>query len=174
MAKNVVVYTTPTCPYCRLAKEWLSGRGVSYVERDLAADPAAAHELLQLTRQQAVPVITVDGQVVVGFDRPALERLLAETPPSRPSLGLAVADASKITLKQGGVPIFGAYVGRVRAGSTGERMGVEVGDIITELNIRPIRAADDVEQALASLEPGHRVNLVLQRGDRILRAEGTL
>jgi glutaredoxin 3 len=174
VAMDVVVYTTPTCPYCTQAKNFLRQRGVSFVERDVAADPAAAADLMRLTRQRAVPVITVDGQAVVGFDRPALERLLDAAKANRPSLGLAVADASRIAMQQGQVPVFGAYVGRVRPGSVGERMGVQPGDIVTEINLRPIRNAADVEQAMASLESGHRATLVLQRGGRELRTEATV
>jgi glutaredoxin-like YruB-family protein len=173
-AMEVVVYTTPTCPYCGAAKNYLRQRGVPFVERDVAADPAAAADLQRLTRERAVPVITVDGQVVVGFDRPALERALDAARAKRPSLGLAVADASKIAMQQGQVPVFGAYVGRVRPGSIGERMGVQQGDVITEMNIRPIRSAADVEQAISALEPGNRVTLVLQRGGRELRTEATV
>jgi glutaredoxin 3 len=171
---DVVVYTTPTCPYCRLAKQFLTERGVPYVERDVAADPAAAADLMRLTRQRAVPVITVDGQVVIGFDRPALERLLGTAQTSRPSLGLSVADASKIAVKQGQVPVFGAYVGKVRPGSAAERMGIQAGDIITQLNVRPVRNAADVEQALAAVQPGNRVTVVFQRGGREIRTEATL
>jgi glutaredoxin 3 len=171
---DVVVYTTPTCPYCRQAKDFLTQNGVQFVERDMAADPAAAGELLRLTRQRGVPVITGDGQVIVGFNRPALERLVAAVKANRPSLGLAVADASKISIQQGRVPIFGAYVGRVRPGSPGERMGIQAGDVITQINVRPVRNAADVEQTLAALEPGSRVTAVFQRGERELKAEVTL
>ncbi len=171
---NAVVYTTPTCPYCRMAKDYLAQRGVPFTERDVAADPAAAQELERLTGQRAVPVIQVDGQVVVGFDRRALDRLLSAGQATRPSLGLSVADASRITMKQGGVPVFGAYVGRVRPGSPAERMGIQEGDIITEMNIRPVRNAADVEQAIAALQPGNRVTMVLQRGGRELKTEATL
>src|ERR687886_1443510 len=171
---DVVVYTTPTCPYCRMTKDYLTQRGVQYTERDVAADPAAAAEVVRLSRQRGVPVIAADGQVVIGFDRPGLDRLIEAVKANRPSLGLAVADASKIALKQGQVPVFGAYVGRVRPGSVGERMGIQAGDIITDINIRPIRTAADVEQAMAALEPGNRVTVVLQRGGRELRTEATL
>ena len=171
---DVVVYTTPTCPYCRMAKDYLTQRGVQYTERDVAADPAAAAEVVRLSRQRGVPVIAADGQVVIGFDRPGLDRLIEAVKANRPSLGLSVADASKIAMQQGQVPVFGAYVGRVRPGSVGERMGIQPGDIITDINIRPIRYAADVEQAMAALEPGHRVAVVLQRGGRELRTEATL
>ncbi|HLH24463.1 MAG TPA: Uxx-star family glutaredoxin-like (seleno)protein [Chloroflexota bacterium] len=171
---DVVVYTTTTCPYCRMAKDYLTQHGVSFTERDVAADPAAAAEAVRISRQQGVPIIAADGQVVVGFDRPGLDRLIAAVKANRPSLGLAVADASKIALKQGQVPVFGAYVGRVRPGSVGERMGIQAGDVITDINIRPIRTAADVEQAMAALEPGHRVTVVFQRGGREMRTEATL
>jgi glutaredoxin 3 len=171
---DVTVYTTPTCPYCRHVKNYLSQRGVPYVERDVAADPAAAADLQRLTRQRAVPVTTIDGQVIVGFDRPALDRLLDAAKANRPSLGLAVADASKIAMQQGQVPIFGAYVGRVRPGSIGERMGIQPGDVITDINIRPVRTAADVEAAMASLQPGNRVTVVYQRGGQERRTEATV
>jgi glutaredoxin-like YruB-family protein len=171
---NVVVYTTPTCPYCRHAKDYLTQHGVAFTERDVAADPAAAADLVRTTGQRGVPVITADGQVVVGFDRSGLDRLIQAVRSNRPSLGLSVADASKIAMQQGQVPIFGAFVGKVRPGGVGERMGIQPGDIITELNIRPVRGAADIEQAMAALEPGHRASVVFQRGGREMRAEATV
>ncbi|HZS02855.1 MAG TPA: Uxx-star family glutaredoxin-like (seleno)protein [Chloroflexota bacterium] len=171
---DVTVYTTPTCPYCRMAKDYLTQRGVPFTERDVAADPAAAAEAVRISRQRGVPIIAADGQVVVGFDRPGLDRLIEAVKANRPSLGLAVADASKIAIQQGQVPVFGAYVGRVRPGSVGERMGIQQGDVITHINVRPVRTAADVEQAMAVLEPGNRVTVVLQRGGRELRTEATL
>ena len=157
-----------------MAKDYLTQHGVPFVERDVAADPAAATEAVRISRQQGVPIIAADGQVVVGFDRSGLDRLIQAVKANRPSLGLAVADASKIALKQGQVPVFGAYVGRVRPGSVGERMGIQEGDVITDINIRPIRTAADVEQAMASVQPGHRVNVVFQRGGREMRTEATV
>jgi glutaredoxin 3 len=171
---QVTIYTTPACPYCQMAKAYLTERGVPFTERDVAADPAAVAELVARTGQRGVPVILYDGQVVVGFDRAGLERLVATLRQRRPSLGLSVADASQIALRQGKVPVFGAYVGRVRPGSVAERMGLQPGDIITEFNIRPIRSAADLEAALNTLESGHRVTLVVQRGDRTFSTEATV
>src|SRR5919199_5669483 len=144
LAMDVTVYTTSTCPYCDMAKDYLSQHGVAYVERDVAADPAAAAEAVRISRQQGVPIIAADGQVVVGFDRPGLDRLIQAVKANRPSLGLAVADASKIALKQGQVPVFGAYVGRVRPDSPAARMGIQPGGIVTQINVRPVRNAADV------------------------------
>ena len=132
-------------------------------------------EMVQASGQQGVPVIVVDGQVVVGFDRPRLEQLLAsaarQTRPEKAQFGASIADASSFLTKQGRIPIFGAYVGRVAPGSAAARAGLQPGDVITELNLRPVSRADDVSAALASLRPGDRVVVVWNRGDRSYRAE---
>jgi len=127
--------------------------------------------MVRLTGQLGVPVIVIDGQVVIGFDRPRLEQLLASGGGQRPHLGLKVADASKVAQRAGGVPVFGALVGAVASASLGERAGLRNGDIITELNLRPIRGVDDLEHALADLTLGSRATIVFLRGQETLRAE---
>jgi len=167
---NVTIYTTPTCGYCRQAKDYLTKKGVRFVERDVSSDRAAADEMVRKTGQMGVPVIIVDGQIVVGFDRARLEQLLGNTRP--PSFGLSVADASKIMQKHGMPPLFGAFVGKVAPSSAGERAGLKEGDIITEINMKPIRNADDLAQALAGLASGSRVSIVFLRdGQQSLRSE---
>lgn len=76
MAKNVVIYTTPTCPYCALAKAFLRDHGVSFVEKNVAADRRAADEMIEKSGQMGVPVIDIDGEIIVGFDREAIKRAL--------------------------------------------------------------------------------------------------
>jgi len=155
-----------------MAKKFLSERGIPYVEYDVSRDNAAGDEMVKLTGQMGVPVIVVDGQVIVGFDKPRLEQLIGKDGgDSRPRFGLKVADASKITTKMGGLPVFGALVGSVASSSPGERAGIKQGDIITEINMRPIRNADDLEKALANLRVGGRVSIILQRGQQTMRAE---
>nr|WP_241215221.1 PDZ domain-containing protein [Thermobaculum terrenum] len=90
------------------------------------------------------------------------------------SLGVSVADSSRIALEHGVVPIFGAYVGRVAAGSAAERAGLRPGDIITEVNARPIRNAEDLEKAIENLRKGSQVTLVWVRGQDTLRSTVTL
>lgn len=75
MAKNVVVYTSNTCPYCTLAKNYLTEKGVSYVEKNVQTDKDARKELMAMGHM-GVPVLVVDGEEVVGFDRDRLETLL--------------------------------------------------------------------------------------------------
>jgi glutaredoxin-like YruB-family protein len=74
--KNVTVYSTPTCPYCVRAKEYLTKKGVVYKDVNVAVDRAAAQEMVQKSGQMGVPVITVDGKVIIGFDQRELDRLL--------------------------------------------------------------------------------------------------
>jgi serine protease Do len=118
-----------------------------------------------------VPVTVIDGQVVVGFNRPHLEQLLASSGGQRPHLGLKAADAGKVAPRTGGVPVLGALVGAVASASPGERAGLRNGDIITELNLQPIRGVDDLEHALGELTPGSRATIVFLRGQEALRAE---
>jgi S1-C subfamily serine protease len=69
------------------------------------------------------------------------------------------------------MPVLGAFVGSVAPASLGERAGLRNGDIITELNLRAIHGADDLEHALADLTPGSRATIVFLRGQETLRAE---
>ena len=83
---------------------------------------------------------------------------------SQPRFGLKVADASRVAQKFGVVPVFGALVGAVAPSSPGEKAGLRAGDIITEINLRRVNNADDLEQALESLSAGSRVTIVISAG----------
>ena len=76
--KKVVVYSTPTCPYCKRAKDYLSRKGISYTDINVAESRDAAKEMIQKSGQMGVPVIIIDGEVVVGFNQTLLDRLLSE------------------------------------------------------------------------------------------------
>ncbi|MDD5039173.1 MAG: glutaredoxin family protein [Dehalococcoidales bacterium] len=75
--KKVVIYTTPTCPWCHRAKEYLSKKGIAYTEYNVAQDKEKAKEMIAKSGQMAVPVIMVDNEVVVGFNQAKLDTLLA-------------------------------------------------------------------------------------------------
>ena len=169
---DVIVYSSPTCSYCNMLKEFLSQRGVGFEERDVSRNPTAAQELVNRTGQMGVPVTIIDGQMIVGFDRARLEQVLGQT--QRPSLGVAVADASKITAKQGTGITLGAYVGKVKQGSLAERVGLISGDIIIEVNMQRISNAEDLNSAISKLSRGSRVSLVMLRGDKQFTTEGTI
>lgn len=158
-----------------MVKEFLSQRGTGFEERDVSRDPSAAQELVRSTGQMGVPVTVINGQAVVGFDQARLEQLLAQSQVGqRPSFGASIADASKITAKQGAGITLGAYIGKVRPGSVSERIGLAPGDIITELNLQRIANADDLERALANLNRGSRFSLVFLRGNKTMTTEGAL
>jgi len=156
-----------------MVKEFLSQRGVGFEERDVSRDASYAQELMSTTGQMGVPVTIINGQTVVGFDRARLEQVLAQKQAGqRPSFGASIADAGKITAQQGSGTTLGAYIGKVRPGSLAERMGLAPGDIITELNMRRIANASDLEQALAGLNKGSRFSLILLRGNKTMTTEG--
>ena len=67
--KKVVVYSTPTCPYCKRAKEYLSRKGISYTDIDVAQDKEKAKEMTQKSGQMSAPVIIIDDEIVVGFNQ---------------------------------------------------------------------------------------------------------
>ena len=73
---KVTIYTTPTCVYCKMAKEFFTKNNVSYEERNVATDLAAREEMIEKSQQLGVPVIEVDDTIIVGFDKPNLETAL--------------------------------------------------------------------------------------------------
>jgi len=74
--KKVIVYSTPTCPWCTKAKQYLKQVGVDFEEKDVSVDVRAAKEMVELTKQMGVPVIVIDGNPVVGFDKKRIDQLL--------------------------------------------------------------------------------------------------
>lgn len=73
---KVTIYTTPTCVYCKMAKVFFKENNVSYEEKDVSQDAAAREEMVAKSQQMGVPVIDVDGQLILGFDRESLLQLL--------------------------------------------------------------------------------------------------
>ncbi len=74
----VKIYTTPTCVYCKMAKDYFKKAGVEYVEFDVARDERAREEMVEKSHQLGVPVIDVNGQIFVGFNRIAIEKVLKQ------------------------------------------------------------------------------------------------
>jgi glutaredoxin-like YruB-family protein len=73
---KVKIYTTPTCPFCLMAKEYLKEKGIDFEEIDVSRNEAAAIEMIQKSGQLGVPVIEIDGQIVIGFDKERIDELL--------------------------------------------------------------------------------------------------
>ena len=75
MAK-ITIYTTPTCAYCKMAKEYFKSKGLEWEEKNVATDVQAQQEMIAKSGQLGVPVIDIDGKIVVGFDRPRINEYL--------------------------------------------------------------------------------------------------
>jgi serine protease DegQ len=148
---------------------------VKYTEHDVSRDRAAAEEMVALTGQMGVPVIVVDGEAIIGFDRPRLQQLVASGGNNRrPRLGLKVTDASTVTRKPSEPPVFGALVGSVVRSSSGERAGIRAGDIITSINQKRINNVAELEQAIKSLPSGSRIPITYYRDEKAIKSEITL
>ncbi len=74
---NVKAYSTPTCPYCKLTKDYFKEKGIAFEDIDVSADSGAAQEMVKLSGQMGVPVVDVDGHVIVGWNKNLLEEALA-------------------------------------------------------------------------------------------------
>lgn len=73
---HVTIYTTPSCPYCKLAKDFFKEKGITFNEIDVAADPMAANEMVKKSGQMGVPVIEINSEIVVGWNQAALQDIL--------------------------------------------------------------------------------------------------
>lgn len=73
---RVIVFSTPTCAFCNAVKQYLRQKGIVFHDVDVSRDPVAARDMVRRSGQQGVPVIDIGGRIVVGFDRPQIDRLL--------------------------------------------------------------------------------------------------
>ena len=74
--KQVIVYSTPHCVYCRLLKDWLEKNNIVFIDYDLSIDTKRRDEIIEKTGQMGVPVIEVGGEIIIGFDKKRLSELL--------------------------------------------------------------------------------------------------
>jgi len=119
--------------------------------------------MVRISGQQGVPVITVDGQVVVGFNQPRLMQLIGQAGQDKPKLGASIADAASQAKKHPGIPASGAYVGKVKPGSAAERAGLRPGDVITALGGQPVQRAGDVQHLLSGMPHSQELSLTYVR-----------
>lgn len=76
MAKKVTIYSTPTCPFCIRAKQFLKESNIQYTDIDVSSDQTKAQEMIDRSGQMGVPVIDVDGTIIVGFDKDKIKEAL--------------------------------------------------------------------------------------------------
>ena len=72
----VTIYTTPSCSYCTMAKNWFKENGIRYTEYNVARDTRRADEMVRKSGQMGVPVLDVNGRIIVGFNKPEIENAL--------------------------------------------------------------------------------------------------
>jgi glutaredoxin len=127
-------------------KEFLSREGVNYQEKNVQIDRNAAQEMVNLTGQMGVPVTTIAGEVIIGFNQPALKQAVSKLRQSGVKLGAQIADAAKLAGKAG------ALVGEVKIGSLAEKTGLTQGDVIVEVAGHKINNAQDLATTLKELK----------------------
>ncbi|HRY62714.1 MAG TPA: glutaredoxin family protein [Candidatus Paceibacterota bacterium] len=74
--KSVVIYSTNSCMYCRMAKDFFRENKVEYTEKDVYLDEKARNEMVKMTGQSGVPVIKIGDEVIIGFDKATIKELL--------------------------------------------------------------------------------------------------
>jgi glutaredoxin 3 len=74
--KRVKVYSTSTCPYCKMAKEFLKSKGVKFEDIDVSKDQNAAKEMIAKSGFNGVPQIEINDKMIIGFDKEAIEKEL--------------------------------------------------------------------------------------------------
>lgn len=74
--KKVKVYSTPTCPYCVRAKQFLTDNNVEFENIDVSADQQKSEEMVKISGQMGVPVIDIEGEIIVGFEKEEIKKAL--------------------------------------------------------------------------------------------------
>ncbi len=74
--KTVTIFSTPTCVYCKMAKEFFHKHNVEFIEKNVAEDLEAQQDMISRSGQMGVPVIDIDGELIIGFDKPKVMELL--------------------------------------------------------------------------------------------------
>lgn len=74
--KEIIVYSTTTCPYCVMVKEWLKQKKIDFIDYNVGSNQTKAKEMIQKSGQMGVPVIEINGKIIIGFDKPAIEDAL--------------------------------------------------------------------------------------------------
>jgi len=78
--KKVIVYSTPTCPFCIMTKKFLKDNKIDFEDFDVSADRAKTQEMIQKSGQMGVPVLDIDGEIIVGFDKEKIRKAVELRP----------------------------------------------------------------------------------------------
>lgn len=74
--QNVTIYSTPTCHFCRMAKDFFTANSIVYTEYNVASDLEKRKEMIEKSEQMGVPVIIIGDELIVGFDKPKITKIL--------------------------------------------------------------------------------------------------
>ncbi len=75
--KDIKVYSTPTCPYCKMVKEFLSSKSVEYQDIDVSVSQESLDEMISVSGQMGVPVVVIGDEVIRGFNKDKIESLIS-------------------------------------------------------------------------------------------------
>lgn len=76
MSKKIRIYSTPTCTYCIILKKYLSEKGIDYEDLDVSENEEAQKEMIEKTKQMGVPVLDIEGEIIIGFDKEKIDKIL--------------------------------------------------------------------------------------------------
>ena len=76
MERKVTVYSTPTCPYCIRVKQYLKDNNIAFEDIDVSTNENKAQEMIKRSGQMGVPVVEIDGEIVIGFDKDKIKKIL--------------------------------------------------------------------------------------------------
>lgn len=76
MQKDVIIYTTPTCPFCKMVRKFLDDNSIEYEEKDISIDKDAQGEVIEKADMMVAPVIDIDGEIIIGYDENEMRKEL--------------------------------------------------------------------------------------------------
>jgi serine protease Do len=127
--------------------------------------------MVNVSGQMGVPVIVIDGEIIVGFNRPRIQELVSGGGAKATRFGLKIADALKAAPQMGQKPVPGAIIGEVEPGLLGEKAGLQPADIVTEVSGSKVGSAADMERVLAGVKPGDIVTVLFLRAGESRKSE---
>jgi len=74
---EIKIYSTPTCSYCKMTKEYFTSKDIDFANYDIPSDKTALEEMVKVSGQMGMPVVVGDGKVIVGFDKARIDKLIA-------------------------------------------------------------------------------------------------
>lgn len=73
---KIIIYSAPWCVYCKMVKQYLDEKKIEYTELDVSSDDKAKDEMIEKSGQLGIPVVDIDGKIIIGFDKPAINAAL--------------------------------------------------------------------------------------------------